>query len=113
MAAFNRSILVRRVGSSRIDRVTIGGKQVPCIWVLVEFTRLVKVNVLILAVGTVLSEEVLKPMQWGSFGNARVPVLHLSKMIGDQNPCSLAIDTLEILPSSRIVGLNTGESKIN
>ena len=52
-----------------------------------KFARLVQHHILILAVWTVLSEEVFKPVKRGCLGDLCVAMLHLREVIGHKDPC--------------------------
>ena len=62
VSAFDRSILVGSVCTSRSDVIAVAFKEATHFWIFVEFATLVKVDIFVRAMGGMCFEEISKPV---------------------------------------------------
>jgi len=114
VCAFDRTILIRRVGTGGADFVSTTFKELADLRVLVEFTTLVEVHILIRALRSMVFQEVTKPVDWRGFGDAGITVKTTGVVVSHQDPASFAVETNVIFaPFVIILGLHAREGEIN
>ena len=85
VSTFNRVILERSFSTSGLDFIPFGSEEVLNLWIVIEFTALVQVNILVLIflARGILREEIPKPFNRRGFGSPSVTIFHTDEMISD------------------------------
>ena len=113
MSTFNRTILVRGIGTSGADNILVLLEELANFRVVVKFTTLVKEDILVLAFRGVGGEECIQPINGRSFGDAGITMHHPGEMVSNKNPTSFTIETNKVSLSSGIFGLGSREGKVD
>ena len=83
VSAFDGSILMERIGSSRMDLVVPVGKGISDICIGIELSTLIKVDILILTSWTILEKKLIEPFNRRRFASLHRSSLHSCEVIGD------------------------------
>ena len=85
VSSLDRAILERSLSTSRSDFIPFGSKEVLNLWIVIEFSLLIHVNIFVPAVLSrgILREEKSKPFYRRGFGSSSVTIFHTSEVIGD------------------------------
>ena len=91
MSAFHRTVLVGSIGSGGANFIMKFFEECTNVRVVVEFATLVKIDVFVGHARGVVCEKMTKPVQWCCFGDTCVTMKSTGKVIGDEDPRSLAM----------------------
>jgi hypothetical protein len=92
MSAFNRTVLMGRIGASRINIVSKFLKESTDLWAVVKFTTLIHVNVLVGNLWRVAREPLSEPVNRGTFGDVNGAVESAGIVMFDEDKTRLTID---------------------
>ncbi len=91
VGALDRSILITRAGTGRVDGIAKFIKEGANLGVVIKFASLVHVNVFVGSIlGRVAAEPGAEPSEWGSLSNTGGTIKGRSGMIGEKNVAGLA-----------------------
>ena len=113
MATFHRAILVRGIGTGRAEFVAKACEELLNVRVVEQLTTLVKEDILVTGAGGMFLEEMAKPVNGCSFGDAGVAMFHAGEVVGDEDPACFAIETQVVLFTGRVLGFLSSKGKIN
>ena len=107
MSALDRTILMGRIRSSRMDLIVMIGKHVKNIGITKEFTSLIYKNILVTEIRAIDLQPFADPFNRGSLAAKSFTILHASVVVGDEDPTSLSIETEIVFTSAGILRLDS------
>ena len=102
MGALNRTILMGRICSSRMDFIVMSAKNIKDIWISIQLTALIHKNILVTEIRAMDLQPFADPFNRGSLASKSFTILHASVVVGDENPTSLSIETDIVFLSTSI-----------
>ena len=103
MSALDRTILMGRIRSSRMDLIVMFGKNIKNIGITIELTSLIHKNVLVTEIRAIDLQPFAYPFNRGSLASKSLTVLHASVVVGNKNPTSFSIETNIVFTSTSIL----------
>ena len=74
---------MRRIGFSWMNLIVPFSKDILDVWIGTEFSSFIKVNILVLASGAILQQELPEPLNMRCFASTSRAILHTGKVISN------------------------------
>ena len=103
MSTLDRTILMGRIRSSRMDLIVMFGKNIKNIWTTKDLTALVHKNILVTEIRAIYLQPFVYVFNRGSLALTSLTVLYASMVVGNKNPTSFTIETDIVFTSTSIL----------
>ena len=113
MGTFDRTVLMRGVGTGRMKGVAELGKKRANLGVSIELTALVKVHILVRTCRGMFAKESSQPLNRGGLRDASDANFKSGEVIRDENPTGLTIEANVFGATSSVGRLNTRKREVD
>jgi hypothetical protein len=113
MRAFTRAILMGRIGASELDLVAKIRKSVANFVAFAEFTTTIHTDILLEAIGGIVSKPAVKPIDRGCFSGERASEDTATVVVSDEDVACFAVEAHEIIKTFGITATLDHESEID
>ena len=104
--------MIGGISTSETNSVSILFNKLLDLRIIVQFTTLIKIDVFVRIFRQVIFEELMESLDWGSLQYLCIAMIHSSKMVGDQDPHCLAIETYVVFLAKLILDFVPEKEKL-